>query len=76
MVARPEGGRGKAGSPVVAQSFWLLFGLFAQAFPHSLNLLLLDNSGAHTAQRLIIPPNVHLVFLPPYCSDLNPIERV
>jgi transposase len=47
----------------------------ALAFPDSLNLLLLDNSGAHTAQRLAIPDNVRLVFLPPYCPALNPIER-
>jgi transposase len=38
--------------------------------------MLLDNSGAHTAQRLILPANVRLVFLPPYCPELNPIERV
>jgi putative transposase len=50
--------------------------LFAQAFPDRLNLLLLDKSGAHTAQRLTIPDNVCLVCLPPYCPERNPIERV
>jgi putative transposase len=59
-----------------ADNFQLFVELFAQAFPDSLNLLLLDNSGAHTAQRLTIPDNVRLVFLPPYCPELNPIERV
>lgn len=49
---------------------------FAQAFPSSLNLLLVDNSGAHTAKRLVLPENVRLVFLPPYCPELNPIERL
>jgi transposase len=48
----------------------------AQAFADSLNILLLDNSGAHTAQRLTIPANVRLVFFPPYCPELKPIERV
>ena len=33
-------------------------------------------SGAHTAQRLTLPTNVRLVFLPPYCPELTPIERV
>lgn len=47
-----------------------------QAFPGSLNLLLLDNSGAHRAKRLVLPENVRLVFLPPYCPELNPIERL
>ena len=59
-----------------AENFQIFIDLFAQAFPDSLNLLLLDNSGAHTAQRLTVPENVCLVFLPPYCPELNPIERV
>jgi putative transposase len=41
-----------------------------------LNLLLLDNRGAHTAQRLTLPANVRLGFFPPYGPELNPIERV
>jgi hypothetical protein len=49
---------------------------FAQAFPDSLNLLLLDTSGAHTSQRRTLPENVRLVFVPPYCPELNPMERV
>ena len=58
------------------EGFQLFVDAFAAAFPASLNLLLLDNSGAHTAQRLTLPANVRLVFLPPYCPELNPIERV
>jgi transposase len=59
-----------------AESFQLFVNAFAEAFPDSLNLLLLDNSGAHTTQRLTLPVNVRLVFLPPYCPEWNPIERV
>jgi hypothetical protein len=59
-----------------AESVQRFVALFAQAFPDSLNLLLLDNSGAYTAQRLAIPAQVRLVFLPPYGPELNPIERV
>jgi transposase len=59
-----------------AEMFQLFVDRFAQAFPESLNLLLLDNSGAHTAQRLTLPENVRLVVLPPYCPELSPIERV
>ena len=58
-----------------ADMFQLFVDAFAQAFPDSLNLLLLDNSGAHTAQRLRWPDNVRAVWLPPYCPELNPIER-
>jgi hypothetical protein len=59
-----------------AEMFQRFVERFAQAFPDSLNLLPLDHSGAHTAQRLTLPENVRLVFLPPYCPELNPIERV
>jgi transposase len=59
-----------------AELVQLFVDAFAQAFPDSLTLLLLDHSGAHTAQQLTIPVNVRLVLLPPYCPELNPIERV
>jgi transposase len=59
-----------------ADTFQLFVDAFAQAFPDSLNILLLDNSGAHTAQRIRWPANVQPVWLPPYCPELNPIERV
>jgi transposase len=59
-----------------AEMFQLFVDAFAQAFPDRLNLLLRDNSGAHTPQRLLLPTNVRLVFLPPYSPELNPIARV
>jgi transposase len=59
-----------------AKMFQRFLDAFAQAFPDSLNMLVLDNRGAHTAQRLTLPTNVRLVFLPPYGPELNPIERV
>jgi transposase len=59
-----------------ADMFPLFLDAFPQAFPDSLNLLLLDKSGAHTAQRLRWPENRRGVWLPPYCPELNPIERV
>jgi transposase len=59
-----------------AEMFQLFIDAFATAFPSSLNVRLLDNSGAHTAERLILPTNVCLVFLPPFGPELNPIERV
>lgn len=59
-----------------ADMFQLFVNALAQAFPDSLNLLLLDNSGAHTASRIHWPDNMHTVWLPPYCPELNPIERV
>jgi transposase len=59
-----------------ADAFQIFIEALAHAFPDSLNILLLDNSGAHTAQRLRWPENVRYVWLPPYGPELNPIERV
>jgi transposase len=59
-----------------AEMFQLFVNAFAQAFPDRLNILLLDNSGAHTSSQLTLPENVRLLFLPPYGPELNPIERV
>ncbi len=41
-----------------------------------MNILRLENSGAHTAQRVQWPDHVRPVWLPPDCPELNPIERV
>ena len=49
---------------------------FAQARPHTLNVLLLDNSRCHTTHALQIPSNVILLFQPPYAPEVNPAERV
>ena len=49
---------------------------FARARPHTLNVLLLDNSRCHTAQALRIPENIVLLFQEPYAPELNPAERV
>jgi hypothetical protein len=59
-----------------ADAFQLFLDAFSQAFPDRLTILLLDHSGAHTAQRLRWPENVRCVWLPPYCPALNPIERL
>ncbi len=56
--------------------FQVFLDAFAQAYPDTWNILVLDNSGAHTAKRVIIPANVRLVLLPPYTPELNPIDRV
>jgi transposase len=49
---------------------------FAQAFPSTYNVILLDNSAVHTTERLRLPPNVAFVFLPAYSPELNPAERL
>ena len=49
---------------------------FSQAYPDSLNILQVDNGRFHTSKKLVVPENVILLFQPPYCPELNPIERL
>jgi hypothetical protein len=49
---------------------------FSKAYPGSLNILQVDNARFHTSQDLVVPENVILLFQPPYCPELNPIERL
>lgn len=49
---------------------------FAQARPTTLNVLLVDNSRCHTANELVVPANMILLFQEPYAPELNPAERV
>lgn len=49
---------------------------FSTAYSDSLNVLVLDGAGAHTAAALKVPENVILLFLPPYSPELNPVERL
>ena len=74
--------------PTTGQSFFLelpalnssLFQFFleqlAATAPAHFHLLVLDNGAFHKAYSLRRPPNVGLLFLPPYAPELNPIERL
>jgi transposase len=58
------------------QGFQLFLDHFAATHPTDFHLLLLDNGAFHKAQSLRLPPNVVLLFFPPYAPELNPIERL
>ena len=57
---------------------------FSQEYQDEIHIIQLDNAPCHiceagsfrTAHKLIIPDNIILLFQPPYCPELNPIERV
>jgi len=36
----------------------------------------MDGAGWHKSKNLIIPKNIQITILPPYCPELNPIERL
>jgi DDE superfamily endonuclease len=48
----------------------------SQHYPDSLNIILLDQAPAHVAQRVTVPENVILLWLPAYSPELNPVERL
>ena len=57
---------------------------FQQENTDKIHIIQLDNAPIHicvavsfrTAKKLKIPENVILLFQPPYCPEVNPIERV
>jgi transposase len=58
------------------QGFQLFLDHFAASDPATFHLLLLDNGAFHKARALRLPPNVGLMFFPPYTPELNPLERL
>jgi transposase len=39
-------------------------------------IIFLDNGAFHKAKSLVIPPNIKLLFIPPYSPELNPAEKI
>lgn len=38
--------------------------------------MVLDGAGWHRSASLRVPPNLHLLPLPPYAPELNPVEHL
>ena len=49
-----------------AECFTVFLDQFGRQYSKSLNIVLLDQAPAHVAQRVVVPDNVVLVWLPPY----------
>jgi hypothetical protein len=45
-----------------------------QVAPGAHAVLILDQAGWHLSGRLVVPPNITLLLLPPKCPELNPVE--
>jgi hypothetical protein len=45
-------------------------------YPNDYLLVVVDGASSHCSKGLEIPPNVHLLQLPPYCPELNPVEHL
>jgi hypothetical protein len=48
----------------------------AGAGPGKEMVLVVDRAGWHMSRRLVLPPHLHLVPLPPYTPELQPAERL
>jgi transposase len=59
-----------------ADLFQLFLNEFSKQNPEELKIIVLDNGAFHKADKLIIPDNIILVFLPPYSPELNPAEKI
>jgi hypothetical protein len=59
-----------------ADCFTVFLRQFGQHYAASLNLVRLDQAPAHVAQRVQVPENVVLVWLPAYSPELTPVERL
>jgi hypothetical protein len=42
--------------------------------PEEFIVMIMDGAGWHTARDLRLPGNMHILFLPPYSPELNPVE--
>jgi len=38
-------------------------------------IVVMDCAGWHKSQALVVPPNITIMYLPPYSPELNPVER-
>jgi transposase len=58
------------------ENFQIFLDEFSKVNPNELKIMLLDNGAFHKAERLIIPENTVLLFIPPYAPELNPAEKI
>jgi transposase len=57
-------------------TFQIFLNEFSKSSPNEFIVLLLDNGAFHKAQKLTIPENIALLFIPPYSPELNPAEKI
>ena len=63
-------------SHVDTECFQMFLEEFSKAYPDSLNIIQVDNGRFHASKKLVVPENIILLFQPPYCPELNPIEHL
>lgn len=59
-----------------SDNFQIFLEQFSALNPKEFKIVFLDNGAFHKAKKLVIPNNIALVFIPPYCPELNPAEKI
>lgn len=54
----------------------IFFEELSKEYPNKDIVMILDQAGWHKAKDLKVPQNIALMFLPPYCPELNPVEKL
>lgn len=49
---------------------------FSQHKPEELKIIVIDNAAFHSTKDIVLPENIVLMPIPPYCPELNPAEKV
>ena len=55
---------------------WHLDEISSQVSPGAHAILIVDQAGWHTTGKLIMPPNITMLPLPPRSPELNPVENI
>lgn len=75
-------------SPITGESFCMttqgvckdFFIKYLQDFsnhkPGELKIIIIDNAAFHSTKDIVLPENIVLMPIPPYCPELNPAEKV
>ena len=61
---------------VNAETMSLFLSEVAQRHAGEFIVMVMDQAGWHIAGELAVPPNMRLLFLPPYSPELNPAEHL
>ena len=75
-------------SPITGESFCMLTDSVCKDFfiayledfskmdPEELKIIVIDNAGFHSTKDVVLPKNIFLLPIPPYCPELNPAEKM
>lgn len=75
-------------SPITGESFCMVTDGVSKEFfikylqdlsqndPDELKIIVIDNASFHSTKDIVLPNNIVLMPIPPYCPELNPAEKV